>query len=97
MLLSEAQKQSLQPIGEAVKHERGTEGWHDCFCASLSANRSAPLVGIVAQRFAPTAPVRLCSQRSGTPHSPNTSLQRTAITIKCQDPLRLRAAAELNR
>ena len=76
---------------------RGEVGCFDCFRASLSADHSAPLVGIVAQRFAPSAQMRLRSVRSGAPHRSNNSLQRTAITIKCQGPLRLRAAAELNR
>ena len=78
-------------------HGRGVVGCFDRFSASLSADVSAPLGGFVAQRFAPSAQVRLRSVRSGAPHRSNTSLQRTAITIKCQDPMRLRAAAELNR
>jgi hypothetical protein len=72
-------------------------GCHDCFEASLSAVLSAPLVGIGVSRFAPTAQVRLRSVRNGAQLGPNTSLQRTAISIKCQGPLPQRAAAELNR
>jgi hypothetical protein len=97
MLLSEASKQSLQPIGGAVIHVQSLVGCNDCFEASLSAVLSAPVVGFGAQRFAPTAPVRLRSERSGAPHSPNNSLERTANSIKCQDPWRMRAAAQLKR
>jgi hypothetical protein len=97
MLLSEALKQSIQPTEDAVVHSRDLDGCIDCFSASLSAHFSAPLVGFGAQRFAPTAQVRLRSERSGAPHRSNKSLQRTAITIKWQDPWLRRAAAELNR
>jgi len=97
MLLSEALKQSKQPSAEGQVQGRDEVGCFDCFSASLSAKLSAPLVGIVAQRFAPSAQVRLRSVRSGAPHRSNNSLQRTAIGIKCQGPLPRRAAAELNR
>ena len=97
MLLSEALKQSLQPSAEALVHRADVVGCNDCFSASLSAHVSAPLVGFRAQRFAPTAQVRLRSVRSGAPHRSNNSLQRTANSIKCQDTWPLRAAAELNR
>ena len=78
-------------------HRRDLVGCIDCFSASLSTHFSAPLVGFGAQRFAPTAQVRLRSVCSGAPHRSNKSLQRTANSIKCQDPWPLRAAAELNR
>ena len=97
MLLSEALKQSKQPSAEGQMQGRGVVGCFDCFSASLSAHASAPLVGFVAQRFAPLAQVRLRSVRSGAPHRSNNSLQRTANSIKCQGPLPQRAAAELNR
>ena len=59
-------------------HRRDLVGCIDCFSASLSTHFSAPLVGFGAQRFAPTAQVRLRSVCSGAPHRSNTSLQRTA-------------------
>jgi hypothetical protein len=97
MLLSEALKQTLQPSAEVLVHGTDVVGCNDCFSASLSAVVSAPLVGLVAQRFAPLAEVRLRSVRSGAPHRSNNSLQRTANIIKWQGPLPRRAAAELNR
>jgi hypothetical protein len=97
MLLSEALKQSLQPSAEVLVQRADVVGCNDCFSASLSAIASAPLVGLVARRFAPLAQVRLRSVRSGAPHRSNKSLQRTANSVKCQDPWPLRAAAELNR
>jgi hypothetical protein len=80
-----------------VEHSRDLVGCIDCIRASLSAHVSAPLVGFSAQKLAPTAQVRLRSVRSGAPHKPNNSLQRTANTIKGQDPIPRRAAAELDR
>ena len=97
MLLSEAQKQSLQPSAEVLVQRADVVGCNDCFCASLSAIVSTPLVDFAAQRFAPLAQVRLRSVRSGAPHRSNKSLQRTANSIKWQGPLPRRAAAELNR
>ena len=78
-------------------HRRDLVGCIDCFSASLSADLSAPFVGFGRHWFAPTAQVQLRSVRSGAPHRSNTSLQRTANSIKCQDPWPQRAAAELNR
>ena len=79
-------------------HVRDLAGCHDCFEASLSAVRSGA-AGRLGAANSSLQRRRVASLKGGGAQlRSNNSLQRTAVSIKCQGPLpRRAAAAELNR